>query len=125
MKKRLILHSIFREMVNIPTLKQRLIAIFFTILLIVYVGNTTVFIHEHEVGGVKIVHSHPYSSSHNHTTNSITAISLLSHVVALVESFSCEIDVAEQLLCVLEQKQELLCDVATAVVIFLRAPPIL
>ena len=107
-------------------LKHRITAVFLALLLMGYVGNISFFMHEHEVGDIKIVHSHPYSSSsHNHTTNAITAISLLSHVVALAELSLGGLDSAEQLLCVLEQDYEQPCYAVVLEVISLRGPPVL
>lgn len=113
-------------MTNTPTFKQRIISVFLTVLLIGYVGNTSFFIHEHEVGDIKIVHSHPYtSSSHSHTVNSFATISLLSHIVALMDVAVSESDRKEQLIDILLQEQKCFCNIVTIGVLSLRAPPIL
>lgn len=113
-------------MIKKPTLKHRIVAVFFTLLLIVYVGNTTFFIHEHNVGDLKIVHSHPYSSaSHSHTANTFAAISLLSAITALSDIFIGEIEVDERLLAVLEQETEQFFYFESIYNLSLRAPPIL
>lgn len=36
------------------------------------------FIHSHYINGIKIVHSHPFNSPHNHTTSELVLISQLS-----------------------------------------------
>lgn len=64
--------------------KDKVISAFLTLLIVVYVGNVSFFVHEHKVGDITIVHSHPYtSSSHGHNLVSITAISWLSHFFSL------------------------------------------
>ena len=46
-----------------------------------HLAATTLFSHDHVVGGVKIVHSHPYGSSqHTHTEGQFIAIAILSTV---------------------------------------------
>lgn len=113
-------------MIEQPTLKQRIIAVFLSILLIGYVGNTCFFVHEHEVGDIKIVHSHPYSSSsHSHSTNSITTISFLSHVVALADLNLGGLEPVERLLYILGYEQKLIYDFVATNVLSLRAPPVL
>ena len=57
---------------------QTLISIFLFALFAAYQINTTLFIHSHMIGGVKIVHSHPFNTPHSHTTAELTLISQLS-----------------------------------------------
>lgn len=119
------MHSFFINMGVTPTYKQRITALFLTILFIGYVGNTFFFVHEHNVGDIKIVHSHPYTSYHNHTANSVAIFSVLSHIAVIDDIVVESICPDERLLCILEQKQELFRDYEGIYTLSLRAPPIL
>ncbi|MBO5710664.1 MAG: hypothetical protein J6R62_04000 [Rikenellaceae bacterium] len=58
-----------------------LLSTFLLSLFLTHLAATTLFSHDHVVGGVKIAHSHPYSSSqHTHTEGQFIAIALLSTV---------------------------------------------
>lgn len=99
---------------------------FLTLLITVYVGNVSFFVHEHKVGDVTIVHSHPYSSSsHNHSDSSISTLSWISHFNSLPVADTSVIEVFVRLLCVFVIGDEI--DLVTGVESFLtlRAPPIL
>ena len=54
------------------------ISIFLLALFAAYQINTTLFIHSHVIGGIKVVHSHPFNTPHSHTTAELTLISQLS-----------------------------------------------
>ena len=78
-------------------LRERIIS--FVLLLIVglYVGGSTLFIHTHTVDGRSIVHSHPFSgapTSHSHSAASFDTISRLTnsdYVAVSAVSVECSI----------------------------------
>ena len=107
------------------TLKQRIIALFLTILFIGYVGNITFFAHEHKVGNVVVVHSHLGSSAHNHSASAIKTIFCISHYDSTLSFIFILSDVIENLLGTIILSDEL-CDYITVNQYFsLRAPPVL
>ena len=56
-----------------------------------YYGGTTLFYHAHEIDGVKIVHSHPYTGDaqhHAHSAASCRTIQLLSGLTFLTSALS-------------------------------------
>lgn len=108
------------------TLKQRIITLFLTILFVGYVGNVSFFVHEHKVGDIVVVHSHPFkTSSHSHSASAINTLSIISHFESLqVVNLSGD-EVEMHLLAVVEN-----CDIEQVETDFirvssLRAPPIL
>lgn len=110
----------------ISSTKHKIIATFLTLLIAVYVGNVNFFVHEHQVGDITIVHSHPYaSSSHGHSLASITAISWLSHF-SLVEMECNSIESPFfKLLCVVDYGKIKDCIIGCINYSLLRAPPCL
>ena len=104
--------------------KHKIIAAFLTLLIAVYVGNVSLFVHEHKVGDVTIAHSHPYTrSSHGHSQSSITAISWLSHFSLVeIEPNNFEMPFFD-LLCVFEIGEIVDCVIGCIDCCFLRAPP--
>lgn len=62
---------------------------FFLLLFLGFFGSVTLFDHAHVVGGITILHSHPFKSdkngipTHNHTTNGYIIIHLLMNFTAL------------------------------------------
>jgi hypothetical protein len=63
---------------------------FFLLLFLGFFGSITFFNHAHVVGGITIVHSHPFKSdknglpTHSHTTNGYLLIHLLVNYTAIV-----------------------------------------
>ena len=56
-----------------------------------YYGGTTLFYHAHEIDGVKIVHSHPYTGDaqhHAHSAASCRTIQLLSGLTFLTSALA-------------------------------------
>lgn len=59
-----------------------LLRVFLFMLFLSYQAGITLFSHSHNVGGVTIVHSHPYASStHSHSANQLYTISAASNLV--------------------------------------------
>ena len=62
--------------------RERIISFVLLLIIGLYVGGSTLFIHTHTIGGRNIVHSHPFSgtpASHSHTTTSFDTISRLTN----------------------------------------------
>lgn len=67
--------------------RKTTLSLLLAILFIGYWCCTTLFLHEHYIDGVRIVHSHPYTGSavsHSHSGSQLQVISFLSMIVALV-----------------------------------------
>lgn len=71
-----------------------------------WLGGTTLFVHSHIINGQDIVHSHPYTGSaddHSHSTDSVMQISRIANVDMLSgdgsyeEPFITEFDLAESI----------------------------
>lgn len=106
--------------------KHRIIAIFLAMLMVVYVGNVSCFVHKHKVGDVTIVHSHPFtSSSHSHTATSLTTLSLISHFCSLPVAEAVETETFLQLLRVLILGDVVSSECGDVLSSSLRAPPVL
>ena len=63
-------------------LRERITSFVLLLIIGLYVGGSTLFIHTHTIGGRNIVHSHPFSgtpASHSHTTTSFDTISRLTN----------------------------------------------
>ncbi len=106
--------------------KDKITSAFLTLLIVVYVGNVSFFVHEHKVGDIVIAHSHPYSnSSHGHTESSIITISWLSQFFSLdIVSHNIE----KPFLClvsVIEARDVDWTEIADFCCASLRAPPFL
>lgn len=63
--------------------KYRLIRSLMPLLFIWYMVSISSFYHSHNIGGVKVNHSHPFSAEHQHSQNQIDTITLLSALSAL------------------------------------------
>lgn len=107
------------------TFKQRIIALFFTVLFIGYVGNVHFFVHEHKVGETVVVHSHLGSSTHDHTSNAINTIFSISHYDTTSALVWNAMDLEELLLRELHYKEEVWVSLTKIDYFSLRAPPVL
>ena len=108
------------------TLRQRVITLFLTILFVGYVGNVSFFTHEHKIGDVVIVHSHPFASaSQGHSASALNTISIISHFDTLQQEVSMVEDVLMNLISVLEESAVPCVEKITLLVYSLRAPPVL
>ena len=68
-----------RNNIQMQRIKHIFGLVFILSLFLVYLAETTMFSHSHDIDGVKVVHSHPYSSTqHTHSDSQIIAIALLS-----------------------------------------------
>ena len=99
------------------------------LLWISYIGEVSLFHHEHIVDGHRITHSHPYSGSpenpnHQHSQAQIAAIAMLSNVVAIVVIGTSALGLFLALLAIIR------CVAQTSILHFtqqarsLRAPPV-
>ena len=77
--------------------RERIISFVLLLIIGLYVGGSTLFIHTHTVDGRSIVHSHPFSgtpASHSHTATSFDTISRLTnsdYVAVSAVSVECNI----------------------------------
>lgn len=111
-------------MKNKLTISQRITTLLLAFLFIGYVCNVSFFTHEHHEGDVVIVHSHPYAStSHNHSANAFTTLSVISHFDTLQQFIFNESDVDLQQLCVFESIEEIFVESVTFARETLRGPP--
>ncbi len=107
-------------------LKHRVIASLLIALFVGYVGSTTFFVHEHKVGDVIVIHSHPFtSSSHSHSATALLTLSWISHFYSLSVLVSDGLNTILQLMykMTLVEIQQL--DYTLYFVLSLRAPPVL
>lgn len=58
-------------------------------LFVAYYTSVFVFAHVHVVGGVMIVHSHPFAKHHSHTTGQTLSLHYLSSFYSLDEEEPC------------------------------------
>jgi len=59
--------------------------------------GSTLFVHTHEINGVKVVHSHPFTSnSHNHSVNQIIALHFSTDISGEIteSAYSIEADIS-------------------------------
>ena len=70
----------------ISSTKHKIIATFLTLLIAVYVGNVNFFVHEHQVGDITIVHSHPFKKAVDGSTHQHASLSeiQLYHILSSV-----------------------------------------
>ena len=69
--------------------RERIISFVLLLIIGLYVGGSTLFIHTHNVEGRNIVHSHPFSgtpTSHSHSATSFDTISRLTNSDYVVDS---------------------------------------
>ena len=59
--------------------RYRLIRSLMPLLFIWYMVSISSFYHSHNIGGVKVNHSHPFSAKHQHSQNQIDTIELDAH----------------------------------------------
>ena len=67
--------------------QKRIHRIAAAVMLLIYVGlygDSTLFIHFHNVGSSIVWHSHPYSQKHSHSNDSLQFIAQLNVVLAIV-----------------------------------------
>ena len=67
--------------------QKRIHRITAAVMLLIYVGlygDSTLFIHFHDVGSSIVWHSHPYSQKHSHSNDSLQFIAQLNVVLAIV-----------------------------------------
>ena len=65
--------------------KHQIISFLLLLVIGFYLGGSTLFVHSHNIDGIKIVHSHPLAgSSHTHTSSQLQTISFLATFLALV-----------------------------------------
>lgn len=80
--------------------RERIISFVLLLIIGLYVGGSTLFIHTHTVNGRSIVHSHPFSgtpASHSHSATSFDTISrLTSSDYVAVSAISVECDITTQ-----------------------------
>ncbi|MBO7190379.1 MAG: hypothetical protein J6V55_07320 [Alistipes sp.] len=80
--------------------RERIISFVLLLIIGLYVGGSTLFIHTHNVDGRSIVHSHPFSgtpASHSHSTTSFDTISrLTSSDYVAVSTISVECSISTQ-----------------------------
>lgn len=108
------------------TIRQRIVTLLLAIIFIGYVGNVSFFTHEHHEGDVVIVHSHPYAStSHNHSANAFTTLSVISHFDSLQQFITNGFVADTQLLGVVEYAVNVFVEIVIPFRISLRGPPVL
>lgn len=85
---------------------QYILATLHLLVIIFWLGGTTLFVHSHIIDGQDIVHSHPYTGSaddHSHSTDSVLQISRIANVDMLSgdgsyeESIIAEFDLVESI----------------------------
>ncbi|MEG1574021.1 MAG: hypothetical protein RR293_01025 [Bacteroidales bacterium] len=65
--------------------RNRVAAIFLTLIFSAYYGGSTLFPHAHLVNNALIVHNHPYTSAeHSHSAASYASISFLSNILFII-----------------------------------------
>ena len=67
--------------------RQQIISYLLLLTIGFYLGGSTLFVHSHNIDGIKIVHSHPFSgnpSSHSHSNSSVDTISRLQNTYGVV-----------------------------------------
>lgn len=101
-----------------------LLRVFLFMLFLSYQAGISLFSHSHNVGGVTIVHSHPYASStHSHSTGQLYTISVADN---LVFDSTEEINISNPLQSIIATIEFCLPDMWVNTVnssIYLRAPP--
>ncbi|MCD8029364.1 MAG: hypothetical protein LUF85_00565 [Bacteroides sp.] len=60
--------------------KRPLFSLFLLSLFTLFQMSTLLFVHVHEVSGVKIAHSHPNTGQHDHTTSELLLIGFLGQL---------------------------------------------
>lgn len=85
---------------------QYILATLHLLVIMFWLGGSTLFVHSHIIDGQDIVHSHPYTGSaddHNHSTDSVLQISRIANVDMLSgdgsyeESLIAEFDLVESI----------------------------
>lgn len=107
--------------------RKTIISLLLTILFIGYWCCTTLFLHEHYIDGVRIVHSHPYTgapASHSHSGSQLQAISFMSMIVAVVSLSGITTAALTWLRLHRVQSDEKLSTLAQSSLRQLRAPPV-
>jgi hypothetical protein len=99
------------------------------LLWISYIGEVSLFPHNHIVDGHRITHSHPYSGSpenpnHNHTQAQIATIAMLSNVVAIVALGTFALGLSLALLTIIGYAAHSSISYLTKQILSLRAPPV-
>jgi hypothetical protein len=99
------------------------------LLWISYIGEVSLFPHNHIVDGHRITHWHPYSGSpenpnHNHTQAQIATIAMLSNVVAIVALGTFALGLSLALLTIIGYAAHSLISHLTKQRLSLRAPPV-
>lgn len=67
--------------------RQQIISYLLLLTIGFYLGGSTLFVHSHNIDGIKIVHSHPFSgnpASHSHSSSSVDTISRLQNTFGVV-----------------------------------------
>ena len=108
--------------------RQQIISYLLLLTIGFYLGGSTLFVHSHNIDGIKIVHSHPFSgnpSSHSHSSSSVDTVSRLQYadgVAAECLTIADDYTLVEQL-----RTTSLTSDICTAELslYLLRAPPAL
>ncbi|MEG0011450.1 MAG: hypothetical protein RR061_06450 [Muribaculaceae bacterium] len=109
------------------TKKNRIIALFFTLLFVTYYGNISLFQHTHIVNNVPITHSHPYSpeSHHSHSASSLIAFSLLSNLIVTSVILGIALSAFRYLILIIKIVNDRVCNIFKTRRLSTRAPPIL
>ncbi|MBR5853983.1 MAG: hypothetical protein IKY74_07265 [Alistipes sp.] len=106
--------------------RERIISFVLLLIIGLYVGGSTLFIHTHNVDGRSIVHSHPFSgtpASHSHSATSFDTISRLTNSdYVSVSTISVECCITTQTTLYRATYSEF-CDSAKGSICSLRAPP--
>ncbi len=102
-----------------------LLSICLLALYVVFQAGISVFPHEHDLNGEKLVHSHPYSNAnHTHTSDQAVTIARLSSVQTLVAETSLYQNVELPVLCLLEScSGQIFVQAPHTRCVNLRAPP--
>ena len=108
--------------------RQQIISYLLLLTIGFYLGGSTLFVHSHNIDGIKIVHSHPFSgnpASHSHSSTSVDTISRLQNTYGVVAESITVTDNAT----FIEQSRAIsitldICTAETSLSL-LRAPPVL
>jgi hypothetical protein len=60
--------------------RERIISFVLLLIIGLYIGGSTLFIHTHTVDGRNIVHSHPFSGSHTSHSHSAASLETISRI---------------------------------------------
>lgn len=108
--------------------RQQIISYLLLLTIGFYLGGSTLFVHSHNIDGIKIVHSHPFSgnpASHSHSSTSVDTISRLQNADGVITE--CVAIVGNTTFVEQSKAISITLDICTAEssLHLLRAPPVL